>query len=48
VVAGARQRVQQETYCRLEPIPTRDGKARLDGLLTSDAATGRSPLARLQ
>jgi hypothetical protein len=48
VVAAARQRAQQETYRRLEPILTRDCKARLDGLLTSDAATGRSPLAWLQ
>jgi hypothetical protein len=48
LVAAARQRAQQETYRRLEPILTRDCKARLDGLLTSDAATGRSPLAWLR
>jgi Domain of unknown function (DUF4158) len=48
VIASARQRAQQETYRRLAPILTRDCKARLDGLLTVDAATGRSSLAWLQ
>ena len=48
VIASARQRAQQETYRRLGPILTRDCKARLDGLLTVDAATGRSSLAWLQ
>jgi TnpA family transposase len=48
IVASARQRAQQETYRRLEPILTRDCKARLDGLLTIDAATGHSHLAWLQ
>ena len=48
VIAAARQRAQQETYRRLAPILTRDCKARLDGLLTVDAATGRSSLAWLQ
>jgi hypothetical protein len=38
VVAAARQRAHQETYRRLGPILTRDCKARLDGLLTSDAS----------
>ena len=48
LIAAARQRAQQETYRRLAPILTRDCKARLDGLLTVDAATGRSRLAWLQ
>ena len=48
VVASARQRARQETYRRLAPILTRDCKARLDGLLTIDAAAGRSDLAWLQ
>ena len=48
LIAAARQRAQQETYRRLAPILTRDCKARLDGLLTVDAATGRSHLAWLQ
>ena len=48
LIAAARQRAQQETYRRLAPILTRDCKARLDGLLTVDAATGRSNLAWLQ
>lgn len=48
LIASARQRAQQETYRRLAPILTRDCKARLDGLLTVDAATGRSNLAWLQ
>ena len=48
LIAAARQRAQQETYRRLAPILTRDCKARLDGLLTVDAATGRSSLAWLQ
>jgi TnpA family transposase len=48
VIASARQRAQQETYRRLGPILTKDCKARLDGLLTVDAAAGRSNLAWLQ
>ena len=48
VIAAARRRAQQETYRRLAPILTGDCKARLDGLLTIDAATGRSNLAWLQ
>ena len=48
LIAAARQRAQQETYRRLAPILTGDCKARLDGLLTVDAATGRSRLAWLQ
>jgi len=48
VIASARQRAQQETYRRLGPILTRDCKVRLDGLLTIDAAMGRSNLAWLQ
>jgi len=48
VIALARQRAQQETYRRLEPILTRDCKARIDGLLIVDADTGRSSLAWLQ
>jgi hypothetical protein len=48
VIAAARQRAQQETYRRLAPVLTRDCKAQLDGLLTVDAATGRSTLAWLQ
>src|SRR4051812_37528338 len=48
IIAAARRRAQQETYRRLAPILTGDGKARLDGLLTIDAATGRSDLAWLQ
>ena len=47
-IAAARQRAQQETYRRLAPILTGDCKARLDGLLTVDAVTGRSDLAWLQ
>ena len=39
LIAAARQRAQGETYRRLAPILTRDCKARLDGLLTVDAAT---------
>jgi TnpA family transposase len=48
VIASARQRAQQETYRRLGAILTKDCKARLDGLLTIDADTGRSSLAWLQ
>ena len=48
VIASARQRAQQETYRRLGAVLTRDCKARLDGLLTVDAATERSSLAWLQ
>ncbi|MBV8556918.1 MAG: Tn3 family transposase, partial [Planctomycetaceae bacterium] len=48
LIAAARQRAQQETYRRLAPVLTGDCKARLDGLLTIDAATGRSGLAWLQ
>jgi TnpA family transposase len=48
LIAAARQRAQQETYRRLAPVLTGDCKARLDGLLTIDAATGRSRLAWLQ
>ena len=48
VVASGRRRAQQETYRRLEPILTRDCKARLDDLMTVDAGTGRSKLAWLQ
>ena len=47
VIASARQRAQQETYRQLSNL-TEDCKARLDGLLTVDAATGRSDLAWLQ
>jgi TnpA family transposase len=48
LIAAARRRAQQETYQRLSPVLTGDCKARLDGLLTVDAATGRSSLAWLQ
>jgi TnpA family transposase len=48
IIAAARQRAQWETHRRLAPILTGDCKARLDGLLTVDPATGRSRLAWLQ
>jgi hypothetical protein len=40
VIAAARRRAEQETCRRLAPILTGDCKARLDGLLTIDAAPG--------
>src|SRR3954447_14609401 len=40
-------RAVNATYRRLAPILTGDRKARLDGLLTVEAATGRSCLAWL-
>jgi Domain of unknown function (DUF4158)/Sulfatase-modifying factor enzyme 1 len=48
LIAAARQRAQQETYRRLSPVLTRECRARLDSLLSVDAATGRSTLAWLQ
>jgi hypothetical protein len=44
LIAAARRRAQHETYQRLAPILTGNCKARLDGLLTVDAATDRSGL----
>jgi hypothetical protein len=48
LIAAARRRAQPETYRRLSPVLTGGCNARLEGLLTVAAATGRSSLAWLQ
>lgn len=48
LVATAREQAHEETERRLTPLLTEERKAFLDGLLTRDAATGRTPMSWLQ
>lgn len=48
LVIAARQQAQRETYQMMEDILTSAGCSPLDGVLTIDKATGRTPLAWLR
>jgi len=48
LVATAREQAHEETERRLTPLLTAERKAFLDGLLTRDATTGRTPISWLR
>jgi TnpA family transposase len=47
-IATAREKAHDETFRRLTPLLTDERKALLDGLLTPDPQTGRTPLSWLR